>query len=63
MCGGVKPELSKPMTTANCTGNEELDFRLMFGEDAQQQPLGPAGNARGGSTFHSYCMGVTKQIM
>lgn len=42
MCGGVKPELSKPMTTANCTGNEELDFRLMFGEDAQQQPLGPA---------------------
>ena len=39
----VKAELSKPMTTANCTGNEELDFRLMFGEDGQQQPLGPAG--------------------
>ncbi|XP_046897857.1 nuclear factor of activated T-cells, cytoplasmic 3 isoform X1 [Hypomesus transpacificus] len=30
------------MTTANCTGNEELDFRLMFGEDGQQQSLGPA---------------------
>ncbi|KAL2088400.1 hypothetical protein ACEWY4_015299 [Coilia grayii] len=30
------------MTTANCTGNEELDFRLIFGEDGQQQPLGPA---------------------
>uniref|UniRef100_A0A3B3ZXS5 RHD domain-containing protein n=1 Tax=Periophthalmus magnuspinnatus TaxID=409849 RepID=A0A3B3ZXS5_9GOBI len=29
------------MTTANCTGNEELDFRLMFGEDSQPQPLGP----------------------
>uniref|UniRef100_A0A8C6V4V8 Nuclear factor of activated T cells 3a n=1 Tax=Neogobius melanostomus TaxID=47308 RepID=A0A8C6V4V8_9GOBI len=27
------------MTTANCAGNEELDFRLMFGEDSQQQPL------------------------
>nr|XP_040059722.1 nuclear factor of activated T-cells, cytoplasmic 3 isoform X1 [Gasterosteus aculeatus aculeatus] len=31
------------MTTANCPGNEELDFRLIFGEDGQQQPLGPAG--------------------
>uniref|UniRef100_A0AAY4F009 RHD domain-containing protein n=1 Tax=Denticeps clupeoides TaxID=299321 RepID=A0AAY4F009_9TELE len=30
------------MTTANCAGNEELDFRLIFGEDGQQQPLGPA---------------------
>uniref|UniRef100_A0A674EHJ0 Nuclear factor of activated T cells 3 n=1 Tax=Salmo trutta TaxID=8032 RepID=A0A674EHJ0_SALTR len=30
------------MTTANCTGNEELDFRLIFGEDGQQQSLGPA---------------------
>ncbi|XP_054868355.1 nuclear factor of activated T-cells, cytoplasmic 3 isoform X3 [Amphiprion ocellaris] len=30
------------MTTANCPGNEELDFRLIFGEDGQQQPLGPA---------------------
>ncbi|XP_061734659.1 nuclear factor of activated T-cells, cytoplasmic 3 isoform X1 [Nerophis ophidion] len=29
------------MTTANCPGNEELDFRLIFGEDGQQQPLGP----------------------
>ncbi|KAM6942771.1 nuclear factor of activated T-cells, cytoplasmic 3 [Xenentodon cancila] len=29
------------MTTANCPGNEELDFRLIFGEDVQQQPLGP----------------------
>ncbi|CAL1604194.1 unnamed protein product [Knipowitschia caucasica] len=29
------------MTTANCTGNEELDFRLMFGEDSPQQPLAP----------------------
>lgn len=38
-----KPELSNPMTTANCTGNEELDFRLIFGEDSQQQSLGPAG--------------------
>ncbi|XP_034043159.1 nuclear factor of activated T-cells, cytoplasmic 3 [Thalassophryne amazonica] len=28
------------MTTANCPGNEELDFRLIFGEDGQ--PLGPA---------------------
>lgn len=41
--GNVKPELSNPMTTANCPGNEELDFRLIFGEDGQQQPLGPAG--------------------
>lgn len=40
---GVKPDLSNPMTTANCPGNEELDFRLIFGEDGQQQPLGPAG--------------------
>ncbi|KAI4873741.1 hypothetical protein NFI96_016067, partial [Prochilodus magdalenae] len=33
------------MTSANCSGNEELDFRLIFGEDGQQQPppLGPAG--------------------
>uniref|UniRef100_A0A8C5E9D8 RHD domain-containing protein n=1 Tax=Gouania willdenowi TaxID=441366 RepID=A0A8C5E9D8_GOUWI len=30
------------MTTANCPGNEELDFRLIFGEDGQQQPIGPA---------------------
>ncbi|XP_060924154.1 nuclear factor of activated T-cells, cytoplasmic 3 isoform X1 [Limanda limanda] len=30
------------MTTANCPGSEELDFRLIFGEDGQQQPLGPA---------------------
>ncbi|XP_076011534.1 nuclear factor of activated T-cells, cytoplasmic 3 [Genypterus blacodes] len=30
------------MTTANCPGNEELDFRRLFGEDGQQQPLGPA---------------------
>ncbi|KAK2920395.1 hypothetical protein Q8A73_002599 [Channa argus] len=30
------------MTTANCPGTEELDFRLIFGEDGQQQPLGPA---------------------
>ncbi|XP_054625952.1 nuclear factor of activated T-cells, cytoplasmic 3 isoform X2 [Dunckerocampus dactyliophorus] len=30
------------MTTANCPGNEDLDFRLIFGEDGQQQPLGPA---------------------
>ncbi|XP_041124386.1 nuclear factor of activated T-cells, cytoplasmic 3 isoform X1 [Polyodon spathula] len=30
------------MSTANCSGNEELDFRLMFGEDGQQPPLGPA---------------------
>ncbi|XP_051918796.1 nuclear factor of activated T-cells, cytoplasmic 3 isoform X1 [Hippocampus zosterae] len=30
------------MTTANCPGNEELDFRLIFGEDGQQQQLGPA---------------------
>lgn len=30
------------MTTANCPGNEELDFRLIFGEDGQQPPLGPA---------------------
>ncbi|KAM7406343.1 hypothetical protein PAMP_000725 [Pampus punctatissimus] len=30
------------MTTANCPGNEELDFRLIFGEEEQQQPLGPA---------------------
>uniref|UniRef100_A0AAX7VBM7 RHD domain-containing protein n=1 Tax=Astatotilapia calliptera TaxID=8154 RepID=A0AAX7VBM7_ASTCA len=30
------------MTTANCPGNEELDFRLIFGEEGQQQPLGPA---------------------
>lgn len=30
------------MTTANCAGNEELDFRLIFGEDGQQPPLGPA---------------------
>ncbi|KAL1007438.1 hypothetical protein UPYG_G00086750 [Umbra pygmaea] len=30
------------MTTANCTGNEELDFRLIFGEDGQQQSPGPA---------------------
>ncbi|TNN66751.1 hypothetical protein EYF80_022993 [Liparis tanakae] len=30
------------MTTANCPGNGELDFRLIFGEDGQQQPLGPA---------------------
>ncbi|XP_006641578.2 nuclear factor of activated T-cells, cytoplasmic 3 isoform X1 [Lepisosteus oculatus] len=30
------------MTTANCSGNEELDFRLIFGEDGQQQALGPA---------------------
>uniref|UniRef100_A0A1A7XST9 Nuclear factor of activated T-cells, cytoplasmic, calcineurin-dependent 3 n=2 Tax=Iconisemion striatum TaxID=60296 RepID=A0A1A7XST9_9TELE len=30
------------MTTANCTGNEDLDFRLIFGEDVQQQPLDPA---------------------
>ncbi|XP_066513716.1 nuclear factor of activated T-cells, cytoplasmic 3-like [Hoplias malabaricus] len=29
------------MTSANCSGNEELDFRLIFGEDGQQ-PLGPA---------------------
>lgn len=29
------------MTTANCPGNEELDFRLIFGEEEQQQPLGP----------------------
>ncbi|XP_068166140.1 nuclear factor of activated T-cells, cytoplasmic 3 isoform X2 [Antennarius striatus] len=28
------------MTTANCPGSEELDFRLLFGEDVQ--PLGPA---------------------
>lgn len=38
-----EPELSNPMTTANCPGNEELDFRLIFGEDGQQPPLGPAG--------------------
>jgi len=37
------PELSNPMTTANCPGNGELDFRLIFGEDGQQQPLCPAG--------------------
>lgn len=43
---GVKPDLSTPMTTANCPGNEELDFRLIFGEDGQQQqPLGPAGRS------------------
>lgn len=30
------------MTTVNCSGNEELDFRLIFGEDVQQQ-LGPTG--------------------
>ncbi|XP_010881526.2 nuclear factor of activated T-cells, cytoplasmic 3 isoform X2 [Esox lucius] len=30
------------MSTVNCSSNEELDFRLIFGEDAQQQ-LGPAG--------------------
>ncbi|XP_077569590.1 nuclear factor of activated T-cells, cytoplasmic 3 [Stigmatopora nigra] len=30
------------MTTANCPGNEELDFRLIFGEDGQQPSLGPA---------------------
>ncbi|KAI1890124.1 hypothetical protein AGOR_G00170390 [Albula goreensis] len=30
------------MTTANCSGSEELDFRLIFGEDGQQQSLGPA---------------------
>ncbi|RXN21072.1 nuclear factor of activated T- cytoplasmic 3-like isoform X1 [Labeo rohita] len=30
------------MTTANCPGNEELDFRLIFGEDGQQPQLGPA---------------------
>ncbi|XP_004067444.1 nuclear factor of activated T-cells, cytoplasmic 3 isoform X1 [Oryzias latipes] len=29
------------MTTANCPGNEELDFRLIFGEDGQQ-PVGPS---------------------
>ncbi|MFT7798554.1 nuclear factor of activated T-cells, cytoplasmic 3-like isoform X1 [Arapaima gigas] len=29
------------MSTANCSGNEELDFRLIFGEDGQQQSLGP----------------------
>ncbi|KAL0968588.1 hypothetical protein UPYG_G00268910 [Umbra pygmaea] len=28
------------MSTINCSGNDELDFRLIFGEDAQQQ-LGP----------------------
>lgn len=33
---------SNPMTTANCPGNEELDFRLIFGEDGQQ-PVGPSG--------------------
>lgn len=38
-----EPELSNPMTTANCPGNEELDFRLIFGEDVQQPPLGPSG--------------------
>ncbi len=38
-----EPELSNPMTTANCPGNEELDFRLIFGEDGQQPQLGPAG--------------------
>ncbi|XP_068598652.1 nuclear factor of activated T-cells, cytoplasmic 3 [Brachionichthys hirsutus] len=30
------------MTTANCSGSEELDFRLIFGEDVLPQPLGPA---------------------
>uniref|UniRef100_A0A6I8NZP7 Nuclear factor of activated T cells 3 n=1 Tax=Ornithorhynchus anatinus TaxID=9258 RepID=A0A6I8NZP7_ORNAN len=32
------------MTTANCGANDEFDFKLIFGEDGQQQPppLGPA---------------------
>ncbi|XP_053348451.1 nuclear factor of activated T-cells, cytoplasmic 3 [Clarias gariepinus] len=30
------------MSSADCSGNEELDFRLMFGEDGQQPPPGPA---------------------
>ncbi|XP_014003624.1 nuclear factor of activated T-cells, cytoplasmic 3 [Salmo salar] len=40
------------MTTVNCSGNEELDFRLIFGEDVQQQ-LGPTGPDPGDST--PYC--------
>ncbi|KAG2469923.1 NFAC3 factor, partial [Polypterus senegalus] len=31
------------MTTAKCNGNDELDFRLIFGEDGQPPSLGPAG--------------------
>ncbi|XP_028665169.1 nuclear factor of activated T-cells, cytoplasmic 3 isoform X1 [Erpetoichthys calabaricus] len=30
------------MTTAKCNGNDELDFRLIFGEDGQPPSLGPA---------------------
>ncbi|XP_053472511.1 nuclear factor of activated T-cells, cytoplasmic 3 [Ictalurus furcatus] len=30
------------MSSADCSGNEELDFRLIFGEDGQQPPSGPA---------------------
>ncbi|XP_062845586.1 nuclear factor of activated T-cells, cytoplasmic 3 [Trichomycterus rosablanca] len=31
------------MSSADCSGNEELDFRLIFGEDGHQQPLPPPG--------------------
>ncbi|XP_056137225.1 nuclear factor of activated T-cells, cytoplasmic 3 isoform X2 [Lampris incognitus] len=30
------------MTSIECSGADELDFRLVFGEDALQQPTGPA---------------------
>lgn len=40
------------MTTVNCSSSEELDFRLIFGEDTQQHSLGPAGGEPDDITRH-----------
>ncbi|GAA6096588.1 nuclear factor of activated T-cells, cytoplasmic 3 isoform X1 [Tachysurus ichikawai] len=44
------------MSSADCSGNEELDFRLIFGEDGQHQPPpGPAGTVCKDGTDESLC--------
>lgn len=45
------------MTTVN-SGNDEFDFRLIFGEDSPQPGLGPAGLYPSGGA--SRLMGLTR---
>ncbi|XP_052010794.1 nuclear factor of activated T-cells, cytoplasmic 3 [Xyrauchen texanus] len=52
------------MTTANCPGNEELDFRLIFGEDGQQPQLGPADLEQDDSTsFYIFNVGQPPSVV
>ncbi|KAM4602740.1 nuclear factor of activated T-cells, cytoplasmic 3 [Polymixia lowei] len=51
------------MTTANCAGNEDLDFRLIFGEDAQQQSLGPDLEPDDNTSFYILNVGQPQAVV